>query len=158
CPCGYLGDRTRTCRCSVTSVRRYLNKISGPLLDRIDIHLDVPALKTQELLSAPQGENSTMIRQRVLKTRACQLKRFKNTPVTSNARMTPKLLKTHCSLDKECRDLMGQAIEGLGLSARAHDKILKVARTIADMAESEKIKPEHLAEAISYRNLDRINT
>jgi magnesium chelatase family protein len=157
CPCGFLGDRTKPCRCSSTEVRRYFNRISGPLLDRIDIHLEVPALKSSELMNNTRAENSDSIRTRVIKTRERQTERFKDTPVVSNARMPSQMVKKHCALNKKCRALLMDAIEGLGLSARGHDKVLKVARTISDMAGCEEIRPEHLAEAIGYRCLDRTN-
>ena len=156
CPCGYLTDRKRTCRCSANTVRKYMNRVSGPLLDRLDIHLDIPALKTADLLEAPPGEPSCGIRTRVDQARQIQLQRLKNEGLYSNAQMTQPLLKKYCSLDHKGRSLLREAIENLGLSARGHDKILKVARTISDLAGSEEIRVEHLAEAIGYRTLDKL--
>jgi magnesium chelatase family protein len=156
CPCGHLGDRQRACCCTGTQIQRYHAKISGPLLDRIDIHLDVPALKTEDLLNAPSGESSATIRTRVTATRQRQLERFKGEKIYANAQMSHRHIKKFCALDKDSQKLLGEAVEGLGLSARAHDKILKLARTISDLAGCEDIRTEHLAEAIGYRTLDRI--
>ena len=125
------------------------------MLDRIDIHLDVAALKTDDLLNTPSGENSTTIRKRVIKTRAIQLDRFKNEKIFANSQMTHRHIKEHCALDKVTQKLLREAIDSLGLSARAHDKILRLARTIADLNGKEKIEANDLAEAISYRTLDR---
>ena len=157
CPCGHLGDRQRACRCTGAQVQHYHAKISGPLLDRIDIHLDVPALKTEDLLNAPSGESSTTIRSRVIKARTRQLERFQGEKIYANAQMSHRHIKKFCGLDKTSQKLLREAVESLGLSARAHDKILKLARTIADIDEKEDISPAHLAEAIGYRTLDRIN-
>lgn len=155
CPCGYLTDRRRTCRCSGNDVRRYLSKVSGPILDRIDLHLEMPALPTADLMNAPPGEPSADIRQRVRRARERQLRRFLSDGLLANAHMTQKHLKAFCNLDNSCRKLLEEAVNGLGLSARAHDKIIKVARTIADLDDDEQIRPSHLAGAISYRTLDK---
>ena len=157
CPCGNLSHHQKPCRCSGNAIRKYLNKVSGPLLDRIDLHLEMPALRTSELMSTSSGETSERIRQRVLQARERQLKRLSSEGVFANAHMSHRQIKTHCAIDKECQKLLRDAVEGLGLSARAHDKILKVARTISDLAESDDIQGKHLAEAISYRYLDKIN-
>jgi magnesium chelatase family protein len=157
CPCGHLMDRQRTCRCSASVVRKYLNKVSGPLLDRIDIHLEMPALKTSEMLSLSTGESSAVIRERTERARQLQVKRLAGERIFANAQMSSRQLKRHCPLDDKCRELMREAAESLGLSARAHDKILKVSRTISDLGGSEDIRAEHLAEAIGYRCLDKIN-
>jgi len=157
CPCGYFGHSLRECTCTPFQIQKYMNKISGPLLDRIDLHIEVPALKVAEITgSTGNGESSEMIRQRVIKARGIQMKRYKNEKgIFANAHLTPKLMKKYCQIDKEGENLLKTAIEHLGLSARAYDRILKVARTIADLENSENIEPEHLAEAIQYRSLDR---
>jgi magnesium chelatase family protein len=155
CPCGYLTDRRRPCRCSGNAIQKYLNKVSGPLLDRIDIHLEIPALKTNELLHSVPGETSSAIRTRVESARERQITRLKTEGVFANAQMTHKQLKRLCHLTAEGERLLKQAVDELGLSARAYDKIRKVARTIGDLAGSDELRPEHLAEAISYRALDK---
>ncbi len=132
-----------------------MSKISGPLLDRIDIHLDVPALPSIELLKNVQTESSEAIKQRTTDARTIQQDRFKGTNVYANAQMTQKQIKTHCVLTEECKSFIKTAIDELGLSARAYDKVLKVARTISDLSAHETIQPDHIAEAIQYRSLDR---
>jgi magnesium chelatase family protein len=156
CPCGHLFDRKKKCRCSSEVVQRYLGKISGPLLDRIDIHLDVPALDARELRLAETGESSEVIRTRVEAARRIQEKRFAESRTGSNSRMRPREIRKFAALSNEGENLLEKSVENLGLSARAHDRILRVARTIADLAQSERIQPDHLAEAISYRVLDKI--
>jgi magnesium chelatase family protein len=153
-PCGYAGPR---CRCSALQVQRYRARISGPLLDRIDIHIEAPELTIEELRTAQPGESSAVIRQRVIAARERQQQRFANTGISQrcNARMTPKLIRQHCQLDAAQGLLLQRAMEKLNLSARAYDRILKVARTIADLDASEQIQNKHLTEAIQYRNLDR---
>lgn len=155
CPCGWFTDPKKTCQCTPERIRKYLGKISGPLLDRIDIHLELPPLRSGELLEPHQPETSETIKTRTLRARDIQQQRFKSSKTTTNARMDHRQIKKYCSPDTESRNLLKQAIEQLGLSARAHDKILKLSRTIADLAESEHIRAEHLAEAIQYRSLDR---
>ncbi|MHC4114017.1 MAG: YifB family Mg chelatase-like AAA ATPase [Planctomycetota bacterium] len=155
CPCGYFGTDARRCRCSLNQVERYLSKISGPLVDRIDIHIDVGAVSFQKLRSRSGRPDSTTIRADVMKTRQLQNNRFGNGRIMTNARMSHKQVRKFCELDKPCEMMLKQAMTEFGLSARAHDKICKVARTIADLAASENIQPEHIAEAISYRKLDR---
>ncbi|MSU65576.1 MAG: ATP-binding protein [Opitutus sp.] len=155
CPCGYLGDAKHECRCSPTQIQRYRARISGPLLDRIDLHIETPALSLAELRSEKPGESSALLRSRVQGCRDRQHARFTGTRITSNARMTHAQIRRHCALDSTLGDLLQQAMEQLSLSARAYDRILKVARTIADLAAAEKIEAPHLLEAIQYRSLDR---
>lgn len=156
CPCGYFGHPTRECRCSSTLVQKYLSHISGPLVDRIDIQIEVPAVEYRDLSSPKDAESSANIRSRVEESRNVQAERFKRIKgITVNADMGPKELKHHCRLTPDGENLLKTAMESLGLSARGYDRILKVSRTIADMEKSPNIKPEHLAEAIQYRSLDR---
>ena len=155
CPCGYLGDTKHECRCSPTQIQRYRSRISGPLLDRIDIHIEAPALSIADLRNEKPGETSEAIRTRVQTARNRQHTRFKSSKVTSNARMTHAQIRKHCVIDSTLGDLLQHAMEQLSLSARAYDRILKVARTIADLAAAEAIESNHLLEAIQYRSLDR---
>ena len=155
CNCGYLSDPRRNCTCTQSQIHRYMSKISGPLLDRIDLHLEVPALHSMELLSGKKEEPSRCIKGRILKARGIQRNRFVETTITSNAYMPSRQIETCCTLTDEGKKLLKMAIEELGLSARAYDKILKISRTIADLADEENILPEHIAEAIQYRSLDR---
>lgn len=156
CPCGYLGDKQRReCRCSPVQIQRYRARISGPLLDRIDLHVEAPALSLGDLRTEKPGEASAPMRERVQAARSRQHARFAGTRITSNARMTHAQIRKHCAIDSTLGDLLQQAMEQLQLSARAYDRILKVARTIADLAGTERIEPPHLLEAIQYRSLDR---
>ena len=155
CPCGYYTDPHKQCRCNTTKIEKYLSRISGPLLDRIDIHIEVPAIKYKDLTSESPAEPSSLIKQRVAKARRIQQERFKNEGIFTNAHMTTRQIKKYCLLSKDSSSLLKCAIEELGFSARAYDKILKVGRTIADLAESENILTEHISEAIQYRSLDR---
>src|SRR5579862_5403638 len=156
CPCGFFGDPTRECRCTPPQIQRYVSKISGPLLDRIDIHIEVPAVKYRELRSDSPTENSAAVRERVVRTKQVQLARYAGDKgVYSNSQMPPRLIRKHCAISSEGETHLENAIARLGLSARAHDRILKVARTIADLAGAESIEPKHLSEAIQYRTLDR---
>ena len=155
CPCGYFGDRIRACRCSPQQIRQYQGKISGPLLDRIDLHIEVPSVKYRALSGKEVGESSAEIKNRVNLTRERQQKRFGNSGIMVNARMTEKQIRKYCPIDEESHKLMEMAIEKLGLSARAMNRILKVSRTIADLEGKDNIDPAHVAEAIQYRNLDR---
>lgn len=161
CPCGYLGDTRHECRCNPTVIQRYRSRISGPLLDRIDLHVEAPALTFDELRSAKKGESSAVMRNRVMEARGRQGHRFggnkeNGTRLTAcNARMSHKQIRDYCSINREQGDLLQQAMEELKLSARAYDRILKVARTIADLADSDGIETQHLLEAIQYRSLDR---
>jgi magnesium chelatase family protein len=156
CPCGYFGDPTRECHCTPPMIQRYVAKISGPLLDRIDIHIEVPAVKYKELRAPAPTEDSAAIRARVEAARHHQLTRYAGEKKTfSNAQMLPKMVRKHCAISADGEKLLERAITRLGLSARAHDRILKVARTIADLEGSPAIEPKHLSEAIQYRTLDR---
>ena len=155
CPCGYLGSKQKECSCSPIQVQRYRNRISGPLLDRIDIHVEAPALSIGELREAKSGEPSNSIQNRVERAREIQYSRFDDRTFQTNADMSHKDLSSHCPVSQEMGDLLQHAMEKLGLSARAYDRILKVSRTIADLAESPDIQTPHLLEAIQYRSLDR---
>ncbi len=156
CPCGFFGDPTRQCHCSPPQIQRYVSKISGPLIDRIDIHIEVPAVKYKELRGNGTTEDSATVRERVLRARERQSKRYAGErKVFSNAQMPPKLIRKFCAISEEGEKMLENAIGRLGLSARAHDRILKVARTIADLDASENLETRHLGEAIQYRTLDR---
>lgn len=155
CPCGYFGSKDKECTCSPTSIEKYVGKISGPLLDRIDIQIEVSAVKYQKLEEEIQSENSETIKQRVNKARKIQQQRYKEVGIYANSQLTPKLVNKYCKLDKESKEILKNAFERLGLSARAHGRILKVARTIADLDEKENIDSSHIAEAIQYRSLDK---
>jgi magnesium chelatase family protein len=155
CPCGYLGDPRHECRCTPTQIQRYRARISGPLLDRIDLHIEAPALSVAELRSEKAGESSSALRGRIQTARTAQHARFAGTRITSNARMTHAQIRKFCGIDASLGDLLQHAMEQLHLSARAYDRILKVARTIADLAGTANIESPHLLEAIQYRSLDR---
>ncbi|XOQ44925.1 MAG: ATP-dependent protease [Clostridium sp.] len=155
CPCGYFGHPTRRCTCSSQAVSRYLSRISGPLLDRLDLHIEVPPVDFEQLDSHSAGENSESIRRRVNAARRIQNERFRGTGITCNARIKPDRLHEFCHLSESGRTLLKKAFERLGLSARAYDRILKVCRTIADLDGSETIESAHVAEAVQYRSLDR---
>jgi magnesium chelatase family protein len=156
CPCGYFGDPKRECRCSTRQVEQYRSRISGPLLDRIDLHLEVPVVEFRQLAGKQPGESSAALRERILSAREIQRQRYgEGHRVRCNARMTPQQQKTVCALDSTAEGLLQMAMDELQLSARAFDRILKVARTIADLAGQKTISPEHIGEAIQYRTLDR---
>lgn len=156
CPCGYYNHPDRTCACKAGEVQKYMNRISGPLLDRIDIHVEVTPVPFRELSDLRQSENSNSIRERVIKARLIQDERFKdNKGIHANAQISTKMLNKYCSLNEQGLALLKNAMDKLSLSARAYDRILKVSRTIADLDSSIVIRPEHLAEAINYRSLDR---
>lgn len=156
CPCGYLGDPKRECRCSPSQIEKYRQRISGPLLDRIDLHVEVPAVDYKELKGGAGGESSETIRARVEETREIQLERFAAHPdITTNSAMSSKLVHRHCALDRQSDALLEQAMNDLHFSARAHDRILKVSRTLADLDGARDIASQHLLEAIQYRTLDR---
>ena len=154
CPCGYFGDARRSCKCSPAQIDRYLGKISGPLMDRIDIHMEVPAVSYQQLRSDREGSGSDEMRRQVVAARARQAARFGRTG-RYNADMPHKEIRTHCPLDETCEGLLKEAMTEMALSARAHDKILRVARTIADVEDADQIQHHHISEAIQYRRLDR---
>ena len=155
CPCGYLGDPHHQCTCSPSQIHRYRHRVSGPLLDRIDIHVEVPAVPYKELSKDFCGEPSANIRKRIQNAREIQVERFKKDNIYSNAKMRSKHIKKYCALKPEAQSILEAAMHKLGLSARAYTRILKVSRTIADLAESEQINAEHISEAIQYRTLDR---
>jgi magnesium chelatase family protein len=155
CPCGYRTDPRRQCTCTLPQVEKYLSKISGPLLDRIDLHVEVPGIPFAQLSEAPPGPSSAELRNQVLAARARQAERFQHKPPGVNGRMTPRQVRKLCSLNPQAAAILKAAMDELGLSARAHDKILRVARTMADLEASEHIQPHHVAEAVGYRTLDR---
>jgi magnesium chelatase family protein len=155
CPCGYLGDRVKECSCTPNKVQQYRSKISGPLLDRIDIHVEVPRLTRQDLMSSENGEPSTLIKERVQKARDIQRARFSDRKTSCNAQMKPRQVKKFCRVSDSASEFLEAAIEKLGLSARSYDRVLKVSRTIADLRESEMIDLVDLAEAVQYRSFDR---
>jgi magnesium chelatase family protein len=155
CPCGYFGDPSHGCTCSPTQIRKYQQRVSGPLLDRIDIHIEVPRLKPDDLLRTQPGEPSEVIRERVLRARHKQQQRFEGTNIRCNAQMTARLLRQLCPLSDEVKAMLRQVSQQMGISARAFDRIVKLARTIADLAGEEQISLPHIAEAIQYRSLDR---
>ena len=155
CPCGYFGHPTRNCICGSKAVNKYLSKVSGPMLDRIDIHIEVPPVEFADLTSATPEESSAEIKKRVNLARAIQQERYKGTNIKSNAGLNSALLNKCCPMDNKAQQLLGKAFDKMGLSARAYDRILKVARTIADLDNSEIIKSNHIAEAVQYRSLDR---
>jgi len=155
CNCGFYGDPTRECKCTPPQIQRYISKISGPLLDRIDIHIDVPAVKVRELSAQESGESSTEIRARVVRARQLQQQRFAGERVYCNAQMPPRLIRKYCQLDAASQQMLERAIMKFGLSARAYDRILKVSRTIADLEDVEQITEQYISEAVQYRTLDR---
>jgi magnesium chelatase family protein len=156
CPCGYFGDTMRQCTCAPAAISSYQKRISGPLLDRIDIHLHVPRVDYQKLSDQRSGETSETIRARVEKARQIQIERFKGTRLVNNADMTPKEIRQYCILDETGSSLMKTAMRQLSLTARGYHRVLKLARTIADLAGSRDIKPEHLAEALQYRQISEV--
>lgn len=155
CPCGYHTDPNKECRCTPAQIHKYMSKISGPLLDRIDIHIEVPAVKYKDLIGDPSGESSSEIRKRVNRARQIQHQRFAGEKIYCNAHMRTRQIRKYCKVEESGMRLLEIAIKQLGLSARAYDRILKVSRTIADLAESDIIDAEHISEAIQYRSLDR---
>ena len=155
CPCGYYGYQLRECRCSEMQIRNYLNKVSGPLLDRIDIHISIEPVKFDEINDNTSEESSKDIRKRVECARAIQMERFKNENILYNSQMKGRQIKKYCKVEKDGLKLLENAYRNLALSTRAYNKILKISRTIADMEGTENISEKHIAEAIQYRVLDR---
>lgn len=155
CPCGYYGSREKECTCSSNDIDRYIHKISGPLLDRIDIQVEVQGVEYTKIRDNIKGETSKKIKQRVNKARKIQEKRYENFNIFSNAELTPKLMQKYCLIDSDSKELLNQAFKKLNLSTRAYNRILKVARTIADLRGSGNIEKQDIAEAIQYRNLDK---
>ena len=154
CPCGYFGDPTQECHCTPPIIQRYVSKISGPLLDRIDIHIEVPSVKYKELRGPASSEDSAAVR--VIEARKRQGERFEGEKkMYANAQMAPRLIRKYCAISADGEKLLESAVRRLGLSARAHDRILKVARTIAVLDAAESVEAKHLSEAIQYRTLDR---
>ena len=155
CPCGYYGSKEKQCTCREEQIQKYIHKISGPLLDRIDIHIEVESVNYQKLGNDIPSETSDTIRKRVNKAREIQVNRYRDHHIFSNSELTPKLISKYCKLSSKSKHILEIAFTQLGLSARAYNRILKVAKTIADLDSSENIKTHHLAEAIQYRSLDR---
>ena len=155
CPCGFYGSKEKACTCSPQAIQKYMGKISGPLLDRIDIQVEVTPVKYEKLQGTEKIETSAKIKERVNKARVIQQNRYKELEIHSNSQLTPNLIKKYCKLGEKEKQILKKAFETLGLSARAHDRILKVARTIADLDEKENIETSHITEAIQYRNLDK---
>ncbi|MBQ5831648.1 MAG: YifB family Mg chelatase-like AAA ATPase [Alistipes sp.] len=155
CPCGYYNHPTKECSCSAAAVHRYVGRISGPLMDRIDLHVEIVPVSREELSSKEEGERSAVVRERVMRARAIQAERFRGTGIYTNTMMSSSMLRRFCPLSEPVRRLLDAAMERLQLSARAYDRIIKVARTIADLAGAAEIEPSHISEAITYRSLDR---
>ena len=155
CPCGFYGSKDKECTCTPEAISRYMGKISGPLLDRIDIQIEVTPVKYQKIASEEKIESSEVIKHRVDSARKIQLDRYKQYGIFSNSELTPSLSNIYCKLDLKSKEIVQNAFERLGLSARGYERILKVARTIADLDEKENIEAKHIAEAIQYRSLDR---
>lgn len=155
CPCGFYGSKEKECTCSPQAINKYMGKISGPLLDRIDIQVEVTPVKYEKLQNSSNMEKSKEIRERVNRARKIQIERYKETEIYSNSSLTPSLIEKYCKIDERSSKILQKAFDTLGLSARAHGRILKVARTIADLEGKENIEMEHIMEAIQYRNLDK---
>ena len=155
CPCGYYGSNEKECNCSNSAIQKYMGKISGPLLDRIDIQVEVTSVKYEKLQNEGKIETSIQIRNRVNEARKIQLERYKNLDIYSNSQLTPKLIEKYCKLNKKSKEILKKAFDSMNLSARAYGRILKVARTIADLDGKENIEDKHILEAIQYRKLDK---
>ena len=155
CPCGFLGDSKRECSCTYRQIHRYRSKISGPLLDRIDIHMEVPPVPFRDLSSKAEGQTSSEMLEKINKAREIQTGRFHRMKIHVNAGMNSRQIRKFCAVDSDSNDLLEKAMDKFGLSARAHSRILKIARTIADLEDSPDIRSHHVAEAIQYRTLDR---
>ena len=152
CPCGYLGDKEKPCTCSEIQIKRYQSRLSGPLLDRIDLIINVPRLSTEELVNIKtESEPSARIRERVIKARRIQAERYKDDGIFTNSELTPQLLKKYCNLDKDSQEILKQAAQVYQLSGRKYNRILKIARTIADLSGAKDIKKEHITQALQYR-------
>ncbi len=158
CPCGYATDPTHTCTCSPMTKQKYRNKLSGPLLDRIDLHIEVPAVPYKDLRNDVKGVSSTQMRETILKAREIQKKRFQGTPYSSNAELSGSYLEKYCALGDKEHDFLGAIVEKFALSARSYTRILRIARTIADLNNEDHISTAHLAEAVNYRTLDRTHS
>ena len=156
CPCGYLNDSVKECVCAPHQIIKYKRKLSGPLLDRIDLHVEAPRLKYEEMAKEPSGETSADVRKRVVAARELQTLRFEREGIISNREMTVKHIKKYCALDDTAEKMIKSAVSGMGLSARTYHRILKISRTIADLENSENIKPQHLAEALQYRPREEV--
>jgi magnesium chelatase family protein len=154
-PCGYLGDPRHTCKCTLPVIERYMGKVSGPLLDRIDLHIEVPAVPFEELSATADGTSSAVMREQVNRVREIQRQRFGADSTCLNSQMGTRQLRKHCALDADSKSILQKAMDELGLSARAHDRILRVSRTIADLEDRPLIQAHHIIEAIGYRSLDR---
>ena len=155
CPCGYYGSKIRECTCTPAQINKYMGKLSGPMMDRIDLHINVNNVTYDDLSSTVESESSETVRERVNKARKIQTERYAGTGITCNARLTPALLKKYCILSEDASKLLQASFDSLGMSARAYDRILKVSRTIADLDGSENIEMQHVAEALQFRSLDR---
>ena len=155
CPCGFFGHPTKKCTCSPTAVSKYLGRISGPMLDRMDIHVEVPPVKYEELQGQSLEETSAEIKRRVDAARRLQTERYAAENITCNARLTPSMLKKYCVLTEAAEKILQSAFQAMGLSGRAYDRLLKVSRTLADLEQSERIDAPHIAQAIQFRSLDR---
>ena len=156
CPCGYLNDSLKECICAPSQIIKYKRKLSGPLLDRIDLHVEVPRLKYEEMSKEALGESSTMVRERVAKAREIQALRFKNEKILTNREMSVRHIKKYCALDETAEKMMKSAVSSMGFSTRTYHRLLKISRTIADLEASENIKPQHLAEALQYRPREEV--
>ena len=157
CPCGYFGSEQKECNCTYAAVKKYLDKISGPMLDRIDIHIEVPALPYNDISSNKPAQKSESVRERVLAARRIQFKKYKGTGIYKNSDLTPPLIKKFCVLTSEANEVIKLHFDKLNLTGRGYNKILKIARTIADLENSEEINKFHILEALQYRALDRYN-
>lgn len=155
CKCGYYGDHTRSCVCTPTQINQYLSRISGPLLDRIDMHIEMPRISQEQLMGRPDGESSLSIRERVQRARMLQQERYAGRKFHCNAKMDSRSVRKYCRTGKDGTELLSRAMKSLGLSARAYDRILKVARTIADLDGKDNLEATHIAEAVQYRTLGR---
>lgn len=155
CKCGYLGHPAKKCTCTPTQINKYISRISGPMLDRIDIHIDVPAVAYKDISSDKKAESSAEIRKRVIEARRLQFKRYKDTGIYKNSDLTPALIKEFCILSRDAKEVLKNSFDKLNLTGRGYNKILKIARTIADLEKSENISKLHIMEALQYRSLNK---